>query len=819
MGIFDFFKKKKEPKIDELVSSIMAQVFPNGKRQIQEIASSLYKDFRGKYPQESLMKSVAYCGSMLITAKDKSAQRIVDMGLLLKPDNKYTREDAITIYKSVVKSFFSTKFNIDNQEAFESFYKSLGNVGNTVEIENKRIKGAFGTYGVTLTNPVPIKGVQSSYTFLDSLLTNLGEPIQYKRLGSYGSSVTKELIDGYAISTKSGRSLGTIYICGYCNVVDPDPPVGFIIKGMPIVPPSPQTKPASYSGTIKPQTLSGSSVRPFTNSGVANFNRVIPTLINPPAMDTLLKKAKRADLTAEINTVFERNKISLKYDNKIEIRKLYDVFNDYVKYIKVNPLFDKQKEESHTQYIAENIKHFFKVGIAVYLVNNEYGDYIGRWSDQQYNMFINSLKDQSFTMYFDMLDSFDNCIDDIPRFDVCFVSLAEQFYREYKEECIKELDTICRTAYYAGFRYSLLKFGDEFLRPGIFEKDYGTFKVSQNICNALSHGYKNNLIPKEEFVFDEAIASQYKEVAELICRHFNSDLLDEKKFFNAISNGVSTSIHAGIEAVLYSIESEIITYLTEERIKSLANNKDFIVKHPYLEKIGLTDFQCDITNGSNILNVKDDSLKVVKMKDLCADSFLLGMTIALQTSKDKINIDSETNIRQQTTIKDNSSKQANQLSKREELAARLRSMANDPAMKTVERSAGAMCYSIQMPEEETYKCDHCGCDYNDTPENGVVRYFEDIRKMGYDCKLERWCRDCCIKEGFDVSKYSKSEYVLYIRLDSGEEYRRSDVSYYCLQALYHFLKNENMYSGFFGRTEFVGESTKTIERILGIKIK
>ena len=677
MGFFDFFKKKKEPKIDEIVGSIMAQAFPNGKRQIQEIASSLYKDFQGKYPLESLMSSIAYCGSMLITAKDKSAQRVVDMGLLLKPENKYSREDAITIYKSVVRSLFSTKFNIDNQEAFDAFYKSLGNVGNTVEIENKRIKGAFGTYGMTLTNPVPIKGVQASYTFLDNLLTNLGEPILYKRLGSYSSPVTKELIDGYAISTKSGRSLGTIYICGYCNVVNPDPPVGFIIKGMPIVPPKPILNHIPNSGIIKTQTQSVPSARPFTNSGVINTNRVIPTLINPPAMDTLLKKAKRADLTSEINAVFERNNISLKYDNKIEIRKLYDVFNDYVKHIKVNPLFDKQKEKSRTQYIAENIKHFFKIGIAVYLVNNEYGEYVGRWSDQQYSMFISSLKDQSFTMYFDMLDSFDNCIDDIPRFDVCFNSSAEQFYSEYNEECIKELDSICRTAYYAGFRYSLLKFGDEFLRPGIFEKDYGTFKVSQNICNALSHGYKNNLIPKEEFVFDEAIASQYKEVAELICRHFNSDLLDEKKFFNAISNGVSSSIHAGIEAVLYSIESDIITYLTEDKIKSLTNNKDFIVKHPYLEKVGLTDFQCDITNGSNILNVKDNSLKVVKMKDLCADSFLLGMTIALQTSKDKITRDSGTNIQQQTTIKDNSSKQAEQLSKREELAVRLRAMAND----------------------------------------------------------------------------------------------------------------------------------------------
>lgn len=62
MGFFDFFKKKKEPNQDDIVSSIISQVFPKGKSQIQELASTLYTDLRGKYPQESLMRSIAYCG-------------------------------------------------------------------------------------------------------------------------------------------------------------------------------------------------------------------------------------------------------------------------------------------------------------------------------------------------------------------------------------------------------------------------------------------------------------------------------------------------------------------------------------------------------------------------------------------------------------------------------------------------------------------------------------------------------------------------------------------------------------------------------------
>ena len=161
--------------------------------------------------------------------------------------------------------------------------------------------------------------------------------------------------------------------------------------------------------------------------------------------------------------------------------------------------------------------------VADFRVNNEYGEYLGRWSEEQYTMFIDSLKNQSFTIYFDMLDTFDNCRNDIPLFDKCFLSSAEQLYREYKDECIKEIEYICRAAYYAGFRYSLLKFGDDFLRQGLSEKDFGSFKLSPNLCNALSHGFKNNKLAREEFLYDEAIASQYLDVANVILKSLVSN--------------------------------------------------------------------------------------------------------------------------------------------------------------------------------------------------------------------------------------------------------------------------------------------------------
>jgi len=203
------------------------------------------------------------------------------------------------------------------------------------------------------------------------------------------------------------------HICGYCNVDNPDPPVGFIIKGMPIT--TPKTQLRAYSGTINHQQA-GTIQRPPTTPNTFGANGVIPTLINPSTKDILLKKAKRADLTSEINAIFERNNIPLTYNQKLDVHKLHDIFTDYTKYVRENPLFIKQKKESAIKYIAENIKHYFKIGVAAYLVKNEYGEYIGRWSDQQYIMFIDSLKKQTFMLYYDMLNTFEDCIDDISQF-------------------------------------------------------------------------------------------------------------------------------------------------------------------------------------------------------------------------------------------------------------------------------------------------------------------------------------------------------------------------------------------------------------------
>lgn len=162
--------------------------------------------------------------------------------------------------------------------------------------------------------------------------------------------------------------------------------------------------------------------------------------------------------------------------------------------------------------------------------------------------------------------------------------------------------------------------------------------------------------------------------------------------------------------------------------------------------------------------------------------------------------------------------QPKKLTRRDVLALRLKSMANDPSIKPkepVSRHEGAMCYSIstEQPKQKTWWCERCFTQFDDTPNNEVVRYYKEIRKMGYDCNLQRLCKDCCNKYGFFISPFSNSGFVFSIRLDTSEQYRQSVVDYDDLQILYQFLKNENKY----GHSSFVGESTHVVERLLGLE--
>ena len=162
---------------------------------------------------------------------------------------------------------------------------------------------------------------------------------------------------------------------------------------------------------------------------------------------------------------------------------------------------------------------------------------------------------------------------------------------------------------------------------------------------------------------------------------------------------------------------------------------------------------------------------------------------------------------------------------RQELEDRLKAMAEDEDMKTGERSMGAMCYCPATPEKITVTCEQCGKQVEMRGRHQMHDYVNELRKLGLDCKLELWCKDCC-KGIQDISTTEKEEilwapinFAFYARLKPEDEYVRSFVFLPELQTLYQFLINQNRYSGRYGVTHFVGEETETVKRLLGLNQK
>ena len=227
MGIFDFFrtKKKQQSELDDLMEKIKAQAFPGGTNQMKDVVERHYSLFNGRYTKDAIFQAMNYMASLIIVAEDKSARRVVDNGVMHK--GLLSREDAIILYKNLLRIQFESKTGIHNELAFDAFYTSIGNIeGNYVSNE---MPGAYGEYGLTTSNPIPINGIPASYAYMDRLRQTNGNNVSYKRIGTFTSEITDEIIDGYKLYSDSGIELATIYICPYVNANPSKAPKGFVL--------------------------------------------------------------------------------------------------------------------------------------------------------------------------------------------------------------------------------------------------------------------------------------------------------------------------------------------------------------------------------------------------------------------------------------------------------------------------------------------------------------------------------------------------------------------------------------------------------------
>lgn len=229
MGLFDFFKRKEQKDaLNAYLEEMQNKMFPGGKqeiaRQVREVASLL----DNKYELQEVSQILLYMSSLMFTAQDKSAERVVRIGAMNRPNNIFSEKSLMTIYKYVVRQQFVRAFKTDNEQMFNEFYKSLGNVedGATTDV----IPGAYGDYGLCATNPIPVRGVPANEIYLNSLELLSGEGFSWTRIGSTSAPNISRPIDIYKIITNKGDEICRIYISPYQNVISKKAPRGFAIK-------------------------------------------------------------------------------------------------------------------------------------------------------------------------------------------------------------------------------------------------------------------------------------------------------------------------------------------------------------------------------------------------------------------------------------------------------------------------------------------------------------------------------------------------------------------------------------------------------------
>lgn len=76
------------------------------------------------------------------------------------------------------------------------------------------IPSGYGEFGYDLTNPIPVNTIFGNTAYLGRLRTLDEVKVTYKRIGSFGSPISDNPIDGYEIFA-NGQKIAILYIDPY----------------------------------------------------------------------------------------------------------------------------------------------------------------------------------------------------------------------------------------------------------------------------------------------------------------------------------------------------------------------------------------------------------------------------------------------------------------------------------------------------------------------------------------------------------------------------------------------------------------------------
>lgn len=214
--------------LKRIMREINNNLFPGGAKQIKKETQLLQASLHGRYSFEDVKSTLLYISSIFLLSTDKSQDGIVSR-VLKCPQNKLDGSSIIVIYQFVAKKIMRKNGDANDSDLQYILSFINGNINNGCT-ENE-IPNGYGEFGLTKTNPVPVKGILANEAYLSQLRTLKGDELRWNRLGSTRAPNIDSPIDIYRITTKNGIDMGRIYISPYQSHTSTKAPKGFIHIG------------------------------------------------------------------------------------------------------------------------------------------------------------------------------------------------------------------------------------------------------------------------------------------------------------------------------------------------------------------------------------------------------------------------------------------------------------------------------------------------------------------------------------------------------------------------------------------------------------
>ncbi len=219
-------RKNNKNELQSLLSKMHKEIFPNGKKDIDEGTKELLRILNFSIDEKTAEN---------IFIKSSSICYITSM------NNEFSKERLKQHLSSYALHFF-------NDTSLSNFYdyllsknrraKALNNLievarafahsSNPTGTDKDEMPEGYGEFGLEITNPIPVSSIPDGYLYLNRLRTESGSKITYQRIGGMKAPNISHIVDAYRIFV-DGREITKIYICAYNKKTSTKAPRGFIL--------------------------------------------------------------------------------------------------------------------------------------------------------------------------------------------------------------------------------------------------------------------------------------------------------------------------------------------------------------------------------------------------------------------------------------------------------------------------------------------------------------------------------------------------------------------------------------------------------------